>query len=543
MKALRRFMALAVLIAAFTWLASAPAAAHTGFESSSPDDGETMEAPLEEVVLRFTGSAQPAGDGFVVLDPAGSIRAPDAVTSDSEQRVWTLRFDPPLVAGPVGVRWTVQAPDAHPISGTLSFTVTAPPVAAGEPTEPEEDAAAAVAISGATDPGDTVAASDADAAPPSELASTPQESPVVVGGDLDAFLEESGAPARYATHIGGVGRFAGLAGAILGTGGIVFAATVVHHRRRETAAVLRWVAVSGLVVLIGAVGELAGHVAATAGAWTDLLSPSTLRATALGSFGGAVGLRAAGGALLFAAARAQVVSLRQDWVVAALQPVMVTVGAPVGPPDGPPYPPVSPIHAGQPSLGATGPMAEPVPGWQRALSPGMALAALGLVVSFAFDGHTVSKGDRLITAVVDVAHVVAGAVWAGGVVMLAGVLWARHRRGVRLRALELAVRFSVSAAIALVAAGLAGTVLAITILDTPSELWSTSWGQLLLLKVLAVAGAAALGGYNHFKVIPWMNADPDDDSRSIRLRNTVTAEAALLALVVAITALLVAAAS
>lgn len=112
-----------------------------------------------------------------------------------------------------------------------------------------------------------------------------------------------------------------------------------------------------------------------------------------------------------------------------------------------------------------------------------------MVVSFTFDGHTVTEGNRWITAAVDMVHVAAGAVWAGGVLALAGVLWSRHRRGEGLGAQELALRFSVVAAGAVVVAGIAGTVLAVVILDSPSDLWATPLGA-------AAHGQAGDGGWS-----------------------------------------------
>ena len=50
-------------------------------------------------------------------------------------------------------------------------------------------------------------------------------------------------------------------------------------------------------------------------------------------------------------------------------------------------------------------------------------------------------------------------------------------------------------------------------------------------------------GYNHFVVIPWMNAHPSDDARSARIRTTATGEALLLVVVIAVTAFLVGASS
>ncbi|MFT7646776.1 MAG: copper transport protein [Candidatus Poriferisodalaceae bacterium] len=115
--------------------------------------------------------------------------------------------------------------------------------------------------------------------------------------------------------------------------------------------------------------------------------------------------------------------------------------------------------------------------------------------------------------------------------------------GADLGALQLAMRFSVVAAIALAAAGAAGVVLAVLILDSVSGLWSTPWGRLLLLKVALVSAAASAGAYNHFGLIPMMERVPNDEAGAHKFRVVVTAEAVALITVAAVTAFLVAAAS
>jgi copper transport protein len=171
------------------------------------------------------------------------------------------------------------------------------------------------------------------------------------------------------------------------------------------------------------------------------------------------------------------------------------------------------------------------------------IGAALILISFLFDGHTVTEGNRTLHAIVNMIHVAGGAIWAGGLLMLAQVVWRRHRRGADTRALQLAVRFSVVAAAALVIAGLAGTILAVIVLDSVSELWSTPWGRLLLGKIVFVGAAAIAGGYNHKVLIPEMTADPEDTLTAERFRAVVTAEAIALALVIAITAFLIGAAS
>ena len=183
-------------------------------------------------------------------------------------------------------------------------------------------------------------------------------------------------------------------------------------------------------------------------------------------------------------------------------------------------------------------------GWWRPRSSPIALVGVAaILVSFWFDGHTVSKGPRLVHSLLSSVHVAAGSVWAGGVVSMAVVAWWRYRRGEPTRAAELIVRFSSVATIALAAVASAGMVMAVFVLDSFGELTGTEWGQILLLKTAFVAIAAGGGAYNHFRLLPALEAAPDDEELAAELRSTVTAEAIILAFVVIVTAWLVAAAS
>ena len=68
--------------------------AHTAFAGSTPADGATLDTPVSEIVIEFTNPAEPAGDGFVVLDPSGAVRNPTVTTTDG--RAFRLTFDTPL---------------------------------------------------------------------------------------------------------------------------------------------------------------------------------------------------------------------------------------------------------------------------------------------------------------------------------------------------------------------------------------------------------------------------------------------------------------
>ena len=106
------------LAIALTLFGAAPASAHTGFESSTPADLSTVVAPVELVTISFTGPATPVGVGFVALNASGVVQEPVSVSTLDDQ-VFTIRFDPPLAGGDVGIRWNVQAVDSHPIEGGI----------------------------------------------------------------------------------------------------------------------------------------------------------------------------------------------------------------------------------------------------------------------------------------------------------------------------------------------------------------------------------------------------------------------------------------
>lgn len=486
-----------------------PASAHTGFESSDPADGTTIETPVDTITLVFSGEAEPTGDGFRVLDPTGELREPTQATT-ADGLTWILRFDPPIAGGQAGVRWMVKAPDAHPIDGSFAFT------------------------SNASSPAPVADDPLADQSP--ESASSTQV-------DLDTFLDTGSDPTSTPLRVGAAGRMIALAGTLVGVGALIFAAVVLRGARRDVRHVLHWVRRAGLLVVVGVVVELVAQLAIDGGGrWSAVWSLSTMGSVLLSPFGIAVALRLAGGLAMFSGARIDITHASEtpDPVVAIRELVGVGAG-----PTGGIWGPEGSVarHSGQ-SSGSEPYIHHGDHAWFPTLdSAGAMLGGLAVLAAHLFDGHTVTKGDRLFTGIVDLVHVAGGAVWAGGVLMLTSVLWCRHRQGRELRALQLAVRFSVVATIALVAVGVAGLVLTVIILDSPSELWSTEWGRLLILKTLFVAVAAAAGGYNHKVLIPQMSGAPNDQALTARFRTIVTGEATALVAVLIVTAFLMGAAS
>ena len=179
---------------------------------------------------------------------------------------------------------------------------------------------------------------------------------------------------------------------------------------------------------------------------------------------------------------------------------------------------------------------------RRALAV-VGVGAAGVVVAHLFDGHTVTEGNRLVTALADLVHVGAAAVWGGGVLMLALVTRRHRRNDVAGRTREVATRFSVVATVALGATGAAGVALTAIVVSSPSDLWSTEWGRTLLVKVGLVLLVLSAGAYNHRVLVPQLAASPDSPATAARFRTVITWEAVGFVAVVVATALLMGAAT
>ncbi len=120
----------------------------------------------------------------------------------------------------------------------------------------------------------------------------------------------------------------------------------------------------------------------------------------------------------------------------------------------------------------------------------LGVAVLG-VVPLALTGHSANAADHDIATSSLVVHVVAAAVWVGG--LLAVVLHLRRSRA----ALRVAVpRYSAVALVCFAAVGLSGLLNAAVRLDGPGQLLTSAYGLLVLAKALAL-GALGWAGWRH----------------------------------------------
>ncbi len=129
-------------------------------------------------------------------------------------------------------------------------------------------------------------------------------------------------------------------------------------------------------------------------------------------------------------------------------------------------------------------------------------AAAWLVVAVAaaalpaLAGHSAGLGDHALATTAGVAHVAAAVLWMGGLLALA--LHA-FRRDIPLA--RSASRFSAIALTAIILLAASGFANAYTRLDSPSQVLTTGYGQVLLAKTLLILGLGALGWIMRARVI------------------------------------------
>lgn len=133
-----------------------------------------------------------------------------------------------------------------------------------------------------------------------------------------------------------------------------------------------------------------------------------------------------------------------------------------------------------------------------------AVLATALLATSSFSGHAAVATPRAVSLVSDIVHLLAGATWFAGIVLLSVALpdaWVDKDELDRLRVLgPVVTRFSqvagVSVGIILVT-GVIGSVLHVA---HPGHLVSTPYGLTLSVKVAFFGLILALGGLNHFVI-------------------------------------------
>jgi copper transport protein len=188
--------------------------------------------------------------------------------------------------------------------------------------------------------------------------------------------------------------------------------------------------------------------------------------------------------------------------------------------------------------------------WPRGavLDVGLVLVGLLLLATISYAGHATTGRWVALAFVTDVLHLTGAAGWLGGLVVIALALWLPARaRGAPLAS----ARFSRLAGPAIALIVLTGTVQAFRQVSSLSALVHTTYGRLLIAKVLAVGvvlvAASASRDIVRERVLPALTpalgpgaARAEADDHDVRnLRDAVVVEVVLAIIIVALTAVLV----
>ncbi len=511
----RTFAGLALAAGALV-LGAAPAGAHVELVASTPANGITIEGPLERMSLEFLNPVTAVEDQFALLDGNGDTLRIMQILPAGEATTLEVVPHESLSAGTYGLKWSARAGDAHPLVGTVTFTVTQP-AAVGE-------------IPASESPASESPASESPAASTEHSAMSSGANHAMSNSLSDA-LEP--ADTTGTKRLAGVARFLAYGGLLLAIGGILYLALVHIGTHAEGRRLIFLVRRAALLAFAGTVIELPFQAVILDGGSTDAIAaPSVYGELLSGEFGVGVLLRVLGAALVLAGMRMSLHSIasarpeargyREDTHDrdATLEQEVVRDRGGLATRTRP----VRPIESHR----------------VRVASSPLAIAgAVALVASVSFIGHAASTEPRWLVIASAVAHVTAGSLWVAGVAMLAATLWRRHRHGVELEAALLATRFSVAAVAAVAAVAVSGLVLGIAILGDLGALFSTDFGRVLLVKVALVGVLVALGAYNQKVLIPALERRRQSRAAAQQLRRVVTAEVVTFVAVIAATAALV----
>jgi copper transport protein len=167
-----------------------------------------------------------------------------------------------------------------------------------------------------------------------------------------------------------------------------------------------------------------------------------------------------------------------------------------------------------------------------------ALLGLGLLLTFTAAGHARTGRWVGLAYVTDLTHLGAAAVWLGGLAVLVALVARRHPSPDGGNA---SARFSVIAAPAIAVVAVTGTIQGWRQTGELEALFDTTYGRLLLTKIIIVVFIVAAASVSRHIVRSWRarNASGPDDVEAGDFRNAIVVEIALAALVLSVTAVLV----
>jgi copper transport protein len=170
------------------------------------------------------------------------------------------------------------------------------------------------------------------------------------------------------------------------------------------------------------------------------------------------------------------------------------------------------------AVAATGAAAAAIAVTDRSAAPFAVVLAVAVLPVPTVAGHALDPGRSWLEVPVDLLHVIAAAVWIGGLFALAFVA---PREGVSPEVVGAAARrFSNLALASVIVVALTGAARALAELSAVSQLWTTGYGRAILVKTGLFAVLLGLGSVSRSRVM----------AGAERLRGVVLAEVTILLL-------------
>jgi len=160
--------------------------------------------------------------------------------------------------------------------------------------------------------------------------------------------------------------------------------------------------------------------------------------------------------------------------------------------------------------------------------------ALGLAIAFGLSWASHPDSHGALALIVDYIHLLAAALWVGGLMAIGLALRAAPRLGREDAVRSSILQFSRLAAPTVAVVALAGVYLALRELPSVSALVTSGYGITLLVKAAVAGGALALGGYHRRFVVPRLASG----APIATIRRTLMLEVGVLVTVLAVAAVL-----
>ena len=162
-----------------------------------------------------------------------------------------------------------------------------------------------------------------------------------------------------------------------------------------------------------------------------------------------------------------------------------------------------------------------------------------LLATSSFSGHASVGQPRVLSIGNDIVHLLSGATWFTGIIVLAALVpsaWRKKDEGVRLQLMSpVVVRFSKLAIVAITVVAITGTINSLFDVARLRDLVESGYGVALTIKILFFLMVLALGGINHFYVRRRLEHKEGDPSVAKLFRKMIAIELAVGLIIMGIT--------